>query len=141
MIFTDATHNIQIELLGISSCKLTIINGDLKQLDGTNRLLNAYVREAPLDSRTPAQFEHTLNPSERYIAITGNLINAIHALYALDCLSDSLQGDIMEQVLLDTFSQALNGIPVEKQPIVVSRMQTIMDALHYTSTLSIDGSR
>jgi hypothetical protein len=107
MIFTDTSRNSRVELLNISSCKFTVIDGNLQQLEGVNRLLKAYVREAPLDGGAPVQFEYNLNLGEQHIIITGNIIDAINALHALDRLSDSLRDDIVEQVALDTLSQAL----------------------------------
>ena len=106
MIFTDTSRNSKIELINISSCRLTVIDDDLPQLEGVNRLLKAYVREAPLDGGTPVQFEHNLNLDEKYIAITGNIIEAINALHALDRLSDSLRDDIIEQIALDNIESS-----------------------------------
>jgi len=138
--FTDVSHNIRIELLGIASCKLTIIDNNLKQLDGVNRLLNAYVREAPLDGGSPAQFEHNLCLEEKHLTITGNMIDAINALHALNRLSDSLRNDIVEQIALDTYKQVLNIIPVDKQNIFVSKMQAAggdLSSYQHSPTMSL----
>lgn len=110
MIFTDTDRNIKIEIVNISFCKLMMIDNDVRQLEGNKRLLNAYVREAPLDGGTPVEFEYKLCLDERYIALTGNLINAIKALHELDRLSDNLRDDIIEHIILSTTQQGLEAL-------------------------------
>ncbi|MEA2076879.1 MAG: hypothetical protein U9O95_02560 [Candidatus Marinimicrobia bacterium] len=127
MIFTNTSRNISVELLGISSCKLTVIDEDLKQLDGINRLLNAYVREAPLDGGIPVQFEHGLNLEEKYITFTGNLIDVVYALRELDRLDDSLRDDITEQIVLDTMRQAFDTISAEKREGFITKLRATIE--------------
>lgn len=121
MIFTDSQRNIKVDVTDISFCKVSMINDDLKQLNGLNRLLIAYVRQAPLDGGTSVHFEHELMLEEKNIFIKGNLIEAARALNAIDRISDQIQTDIIEEVLKNVISQALLFIPnLQKKNIIGS---------------------
>ena len=128
MIFTNSQHNLQIELTDMSVCKLSVINNDLKQLNGINRILNAYVREAPLEGGKPVQFTHELKMEEGYILIKGNLIEAIQALSEIDRLNDQLKGDIIEEILKSVIKQAIPLIPSIRQKGAIIQLKEQLDA-------------
>src|SRR5208337_4276987 len=121
MIFTDTNRNIKIELLNTTSCKITIIDEDLKQIELIRRLLNAYTREAPLDGGIPAQFRHEVNIQGKHILIDGNMINAISALCDLDLIEDHLRDDIIEQVALDTLRQSIAAMHIERGGTLIDK--------------------
>lgn len=128
MIFTDSQHNLRIELTDMSVCKLSVINNDLKQLNGISRILNAYIREAPLEGGKPVQFTHEPKIEEGYLLIKGNLIEAIQALSEIDRLNDQLKGDIIEEIVKSVLKQAIPLIPSIRQQGVIIQLKEQLDA-------------
>ncbi len=137
MIFTDTDRNIKIEIVSISFCKLMMINDDVRQLEGNRRLLNAYTREAPLDGGTPVQFEYELHLDEKHIALTGNLIDAIKALHALDRLSDGLRDDMIEHILLSAMQEGLNSMStLARQQVFSHKLKENLPSSPHSSATS-----
>lgn len=128
MKFTDIAHHIEIELSEIDlfnplSCKITLLDNNLMWLEGTSRILTGYIREAPLDGKPSAKFTHCLNLAEKYIEITGNVVEAIKALHAYRRISDSVQDEIIMCLITEMNKEAFKALSSGEQSLFMRKIQ------------------
>jgi len=140
MKFIDIIHHTEIELIEIElssplTCKLVVLDNNLKWLEGTGKVLNGYIREAPLDGNPPAHFAYSLNLAEKRLTITGNVIEAIKALHAYKRISDKTQDAIVMHIVTEMNKQAFKAISAEAQSIFIGKIQTAILSPPHSPTL------
>ncbi len=126
MKFTDYQRNTEIELIGMGTCKLYIINGP-KFLEGANRLFKAYARRAQLDGGDPVKFVHEVNAPEGYILMQGDIIEIIQSICDIDFISEQLQAQIIEAITSRFNQKARDSIHANYQPHFVATMRTCFE--------------
>ena len=149
MLFRDASCNVEIDLIHVAFCKITILNGDaavtavspaespmtvsvadgnVAQLRRWMESLDVYVNKTFLERGLNVQFVHNVSPEERCMVVTGSIIAVIHALHSLGYISDALHDDVITQVTLDMLKQSLEAISPERREIFKSKIQALVDS-------------